>query len=277
MATATKPKKKAPTVKLTLATFDARYDGKPWYRVLRKGVALKDFSAVTNEEYLPNGGTPLIDATVEFIETMLAQAKKSEVNVGLMLDESGSMAPNTAAVITSVNEFVQSLRKVSAPDPETGGKGFLVIATDGHENQSTKHGYEDVRQMLNKCEKKGWIVMFLGAGIDAWAQGQKLGLSGTASGQTVSTVSSPMGTAAAFASASSDGVGYLGDHASYVKCRSGSAVRSLSEDGKETVFDPSQQWSGAPPTSPASTFPPGGKGAYDPAEAIKRATDKLSE
>lgn len=66
-------------------------------------------------------------------------------------------------------------------------KGFenviFVIVTDGQENDSRE--YKDVkviRKMLEKKRKKGWQVMYIGADVDAFAEGRNLGI---AAGQTL--------------------------------------------------------------------------------------------
>jgi hypothetical protein len=62
-------KTKAPTVKVTLSTFD-QSQGRPIYRVLRDGVSLKNFDQVTEDQYTPTGSTPLVDATYAFLTHM---------------------------------------------------------------------------------------------------------------------------------------------------------------------------------------------------------------
>ena len=239
------PKVKSPTVKVMLSTFDDR-DDKPLYRVIRDGVKLKDFAAVTPDDYAPWGATPLLDAVVEFIEGSLSRAKKTTVTIGLLLDESGSMSGNRLAVIDSVNEFVDGLKEVGKVDPKTAGKGFLVIATDGNENASRKHKYEDVTAMVKKAEKEGWVTIFLGANMDAWEQGNKLGLSGSATGQSVNFTSTDRGTRSALRGTTQSAVGYLGDHDQYMAQASAAPKRTITEDGDENE-DPFAQ-----PTPPAS-------------------------
>jgi hypothetical protein len=270
-ATKTKPKKKAPTVRVTLSTFDDTA-GRPVYRRLRERSKLAEFQPVTAEDYQPCGMTPLIDATVEFAEDMLRLGRKGEVQVGLLLDESGSMQGNREAVIQSANSFVNGLREVKKVDHKNDGKGFLVVATDGYENASRKHHYEEVRKLLASLEDRGWVVIFLGASIDAWGQGHKLGLSGGIGGQTVSTVNTPVGTQSAFVATTNDAMCYLTDNQSYKVARAGSTVRSLSEDGKET---PGSTGGGITPgwgSVSASTA----MGTYDPSHALRKATEDLS-
>ena len=52
----------------------------------------------------------------------------------------------------------------------------LVIMTDGLENSSTEYTKEAVQALLRSCEKDDWLITYLGAGHDAWAQGMALGI-----------------------------------------------------------------------------------------------------
>lgn len=278
MATITKPKSKkaAPTVRVTLSTFDGAM-GRPVYRAVRKGVKLKDFKAITSKDYSPAGNTPLIDAMVDFIEDIRGRGQKGEVQIGLLMDESGSMHGNAVAAISSANKFVDGLREVAAVDPKTSGKGFIVVLTDGYENASTRHTFEDVTSLLKKCEKDKWVVLFLGAGIDGWAQGRQVGVSGkSAFAQTVSTENSPAGTMAAVMDASHNAMHYLGDNAAYqVKAR-GMSSRSVSADGQVHANVNINANPSIVVPSPASltgvTF-----GKFNPQDAISNATAALND
>jgi hypothetical protein len=270
MATTTKAKNKkaAPTVEVTLSTFDQSQ--KPVYRVIRSG-KLGSFKGITLDDYTPYGGTPLLDAMVEFIEDMRSRKSKKTVQVGLLLDESGSMSPNHGAVIESVNQFIAGLKDVNAVDPKTAGKGFLVVATDGYENASKKHGYEDVTKLVKDCEKDGWITIFLGAGIDGWDQGRQVGVSGqSAFAQTVSTVNSPQGTKSAMRGMTQSAASYLADSDSYLARASAAPSSSITEDGNTVTSNIGSQAGAAPIVAPPL-------GAYDPSEAVKKARSTLSE
>jgi len=53
----------------------------------------------------------------------------------------------------------------------------LVILTDGLENASKEHTLETVRALLtDRQDNKGWLVTFLGADIDAFAQARAIGV-----------------------------------------------------------------------------------------------------
>ena len=56
-------------------------------------------------------------------------------------------------------------------------KVALVIVTDGLENASKEYKKDTVRKLLEGRQKdKGWLVTFLGADIDAFAEGGGLGV-----------------------------------------------------------------------------------------------------
>lgn len=57
-------------------------------------------------------------------------------------------------------------------------KVMLVIQTDGHENASTEHTAESVKKLITERTVEGskWSVMYIGAGMDTWAQAKSMGL-----------------------------------------------------------------------------------------------------
>lgn len=53
---------------------------------------------------------------------------------------------------------------------------MFVVVTDGLENASRKYSRTQVRQLVKKCQKKGWEFIFLGANIDSVAEAGALGI-----------------------------------------------------------------------------------------------------
>jgi len=47
---------------------------------------------------------------------------------------------------------------------------IVVIQTDGEENQSRRCSKDDLKQRIAKAEEAGWQIIFLGTGIDAFAE-----------------------------------------------------------------------------------------------------------
>lgn len=241
MATTTKSRgsrRKSPTVAITFSKFDT---SNPRYRIAREAIPIKEFSAVALEEFRPNGGTPLVDATFTFINHLDKLRKPDAVTVGLLLDESGSMADAfrgagyQAAVVAGVNRFVDGMRDVKKVDPDAAGNVLAVIVTDGEENSSYEHRTDELMRLVADRESEGYTFIFLGANIDAWHQARSIGFSGTASGQSMNFVATPKGVANAMRSVTTDSASYLASNAAYTTSRSGSSMRSLSEDGKESL------------------------------------------
>lgn len=53
---------------------------------------------------------------------------------------------------------------------------LVVIQTDGHENSSTQYTFKDLSALIKDLSAAGWSFVFLGAGIDAFDAGLKMGV-----------------------------------------------------------------------------------------------------
>jgi hypothetical protein len=78
------------------------------------------------------------------------------------------------AVGSSVSE--ERARQKAMPKKERPAHTVVTIITDGHENASKEWDYAKVRKLLDKVQKKGWTVAFLGANIDVAAEAESLGI-----------------------------------------------------------------------------------------------------
>src|SRR5262249_61369181 len=105
--------------------------GERVYRVGREGVPIARFAPLGPNDYIPSAMTPLRDAVAQFIGHLDRLRARDRVNIGLLLDESGSMAGNREAVIAGVNEFVSGMRDVDAVDPAAAGKGLAGKVSTG--------------------------------------------------------------------------------------------------------------------------------------------------
>lgn len=116
------------------------------YEILHDHVNLKDVKPLTNKEYFARGMTALLDAvgrTVNAVGDRLAKTDEAE-------------------------------------RPE---QVIVVITTDGMENSSEEFTATKIKEMVKVQENDyNWRFLFLGANIDAFAEGNMLGfaLSGTA-------------------------------------------------------------------------------------------------
>jgi hypothetical protein len=59
---------------------------------------------------------------------------------------------------------------------EGEGKRIFVVLTDGLENCSKKFSQEQIRALIEAKRKAGWVVIYLGANIDAWKQAENIGV-----------------------------------------------------------------------------------------------------
>jgi hypothetical protein len=60
---------------------------------------------------------------------------------------------------------------------EAGERCVLAIMTDGLENASREYTKDTVKALLDRKQKEeGWLVLYLGAGHDAWSQASAMGL-----------------------------------------------------------------------------------------------------
>ncbi len=93
--------------------------------------------ALTDKNFMPRGSTPLIDAAYTVIEAV---------------EESLVGRPKDTKIV-------------------------VCIQTDGEENCSREHTWEQLSALIKSKQEKGWEFNFMGAGIDAYQQGAKMGLS----------------------------------------------------------------------------------------------------
>lgn len=121
---------------VTLVVFDSNEP----FKIIRDRITSKTWRAVTNDDAMPRGGTPLNDAT------------------GALLDLAEKGSP-----------FGGPYEKVS-----------IVIVTDGNENASQEYsiasgGTAKIKSRLDACRAKNWQITYLGANFDNQAQGMSYG------------------------------------------------------------------------------------------------------
>jgi uncharacterized protein YegL len=139
---------------LTLVLFDTEYT------VVHDGVKLTDVPDLTTATYVPRGGTALLDAIGQTINTMGAKL---------------------AAI----------------PEDDRPGKVILAILTDGEENSSREYKHDQILGMLKEQQDKySWEIVYFGANQDAIQVG---GLMGLAAGASMNYVADSHGTRSAYA------------------------------------------------------------------------------
>ena len=105
-------------------------------------------------------------------------------------------------------------KTIKAVEKSLNGKSpkvIVCIQTDGHENASTEHSWEELNALIKEKTAAGWQFNFLGTGIDAYDTGAKMGV---AAMHTMSTGRSAKHVRASYAAAAESALNYVSGRAS---------------------------------------------------------------
>lgn len=82
------------------------------------------------------------------------------------------------ALLDAVGDAVRYTEKVQTILPESHRAEHVIftIITDGMENASNHRTYPEVKRMIEAHQEDGWEFIFLGANIDAAAEGGRMGI-----------------------------------------------------------------------------------------------------
>lgn len=121
--------------RITLVQFDTQGP----FEVLSDACKLSQIPQLTTTTFVPRGGTPLLDSTGQLI-----------AHASVRVEE----------------------RRALKKKPEN----ILVVTfTDGEENSSVRYTRADILKLVAAKEAEGWTFVFLGAGLDAYAESGSLG------------------------------------------------------------------------------------------------------
>lgn len=105
------------------------------------GKDINEVPELTTDDYVAFGNTPLYDA------------------IGMTFTKIGKKLADT-------------------PESERPGKVIVTIVTDGIENTSREYNLAAIKKMIEEQRTKyNWVVMFIGANIDAETVGASMGIS----------------------------------------------------------------------------------------------------
>jgi hypothetical protein len=77
-----------------------------------------------------------------------------------------------------IDAAYKTIKAVEEALAKRGDKSRVVVCiqTDGHENASVEHEWNDLTALIKEKTALGWQFSFLGCGIDAYDQGAKMGI-----------------------------------------------------------------------------------------------------
>lgn len=123
--------------RMTLVQFDSQNP----LEVLASAVPIAEVVPLTHDTFEPRGGTPLLDST------------------GRLIGKAAGRAADLAASASPAEQIL------------------FVTITDGEENQSCEFSRQQVCDLVQDKREQGWTFVFLGAGLDAYAEAGGLGYS----------------------------------------------------------------------------------------------------
>jgi len=136
--------------------------------------ALNRYFASLRETPLCEAFVTLIMFDSESIDTVFASVPSAEARFLRDQFRPRGMTPLLDAVGAAIAHLDASTRD--------GELAALVVLTDGHENHSREYTIQKISALLTQRQaEKKWLVLFLGADIDAWGQGAALGMNRTRS------------------------------------------------------------------------------------------------
>jgi hypothetical protein len=143
------------------------------------------------DDLAKDGGRYRITATVfdtRFIPLCVAAKLKDAPRLDSVNYAPAGMTALLDAVGKTVTEFEASTTLAE------GERVLVVVQTDGHENSSREYRSDQIAEMIRTREATGtWAFIYLGAGVDAWGQGQALGFV-----NNINTANSAAGTRSSY-------------------------------------------------------------------------------
>jgi uncharacterized protein YegL len=121
--------------RMTLVQFDS-HDPR---EVVANAVPIAEVVPLTHDTFAPRGGTPLLDAT------------------GRLIGKASGRAVDLAAAGSLAEQVL------------------FVTITDGEENQSCEFSRRQIIDLVQAKQEVGWTFVFLGAGLDAYAEAGGMG------------------------------------------------------------------------------------------------------
>lgn len=151
------------------------------------------------------------DVDIEFTFIQFDSVSLDKVCVATPVSKVEQLNHDTFQPRASTPLIDAAFKTIKAVDEQIKGKKtapkvVICIQTDGQENASKEHTWEDLNALIKEKSGLGWQFNFMGAGIDAYEQGKRMGIS---RGSTVSYSNDSASTRAAFAATACNTASFL--------------------------------------------------------------------
>jgi len=163
------------------------------------------------------------------------------------LDERNYVPGASTPLIDAAYRTIKAVEK-SLDGRPADTKIIVCIQTDGQENCSTEHTWFDLNLLIKKKTAAGWQFNFMGTGIDAYAQGEQMGIDAM---NTLSTGRDSRSVRASFAANAANAADYArGARADM------SYTRAQRAESGDTYADKVKGLNQSPANSPPPPTPP---------------------
>lgn len=115
-----------------------------------------------------------ISLTIFDAQSIDTLAREEPAKKFMELNRQNYVPRASTPLLDAIGHAVAESDKVALRD---GEKVALVILTDGLENASKEHTKDSIKKLLtDRQDNKGWLVTFLGADVDAFAEAGAIGI-----------------------------------------------------------------------------------------------------
>jgi hypothetical protein len=126
-------------------------------------------------EGLQKGGAPIDFTFIQFdsmsIDKICVQTPVGKVK---RLTRETYEPRASTPLIDAAYKTVQAVEESLVGDTDT--KVVICFHTDGQENSSTEHTWDELNALIKEKGRLGWQFNFMGVGIDAYHQGARMGI-----------------------------------------------------------------------------------------------------
>lgn len=88
--------------------------------------------------------------------------------------DNGNYQPRASTNLIDSAYF--TIKAVEGQEKAKGAKIVICIQTDGQENSSHYHTWDELKKLIEEKQKLGWQFNFMGCGIDAYSQSALMGI-----------------------------------------------------------------------------------------------------
>lgn len=120
------------------------------------------------------------DANIDFTLVQFDSVSIDKICVAVPVAEVSKLTRETYQPRASTPLIDAACKTINAVEAsllsQPAAKVVVCIQTDGQENSSVEHSWDELNALIKEKSAKGWQFNFMGVGIDAYEQGARMGI-----------------------------------------------------------------------------------------------------